>query len=67
MILCLRNIYFQVSDYICISNYYTINAVSFYYLWYGTMYKRQYTDKTLSVKIYVYIMRASLEKFDIFT
>ena len=31
-----------------------INAVSFYYLWYGTMYKRQYTDKTLTVKIYVY-------------
>ena len=30
MILCLRNIYFQVSNYICISNYYTINAVSFY-------------------------------------
>ena len=28
--------YFQVSNYICI--YYTINAVFFYYLWYGTMY-----------------------------
>ena len=28
-ILCLRNIYFQVSNYICI--HYTINAVSFYY------------------------------------
>ena len=40
MILCLRNIYFQVSNYICI----IINAVSVYYLWYGTMYKRQYTD-----------------------
>ena len=24
---------------------YTINAVSFYYLWYGAIYKRQYTDK----------------------
>ena len=32
MILCLRNIYFQVSNYICIYNYYTINAVSLYYL-----------------------------------
>ena len=28
--------------------YYTINAVSFYYLWYGAMYKWQYTDKTLT-------------------
>ena len=45
MILCLRNIYFQVSNYICI----IINAVSFYYLWYGTMYKRQYTGKTLTL------------------
>ena len=29
--------------------YYTINAVFFYYLWYCTMYKRQYTDKTLTL------------------
>ena len=31
--------------------YYTINAVSFYYLWYGTMYvhKQRYTDKTLTL------------------
>ena len=53
MILCLRNIYIQVSNYICI--YYTICAVSFYYLWYGTMYKRHYNDKTLTLlKIYAY-------------
>ena len=38
--------------------YYTINAVSFYYLWYGTMYKRQYTDKTLTLWKSTY-MRAS--------
>ena len=29
--------------------YYIINAVFFYYLWYCTMYKRQYTDKTLTL------------------
>ena len=28
---------------------YTINVVSFYYLWYGAVYKRQYTDKTLTL------------------
>ena len=39
-------------------NYYTINAVSFYYLWYGTMYKRQYIDKTLTLWKSMY-MRAS--------
>ena len=38
--------------------YYTINAVSFYYLWYGTMYKWQYTDKTLTLWKSMY-MRAS--------
>ena len=57
LILCLRKIYFQVSNYICI-NYYTINAVSFYYLWYDTMFKRQYTDKTLTLWKSMY-MRAS--------
>ena len=31
----LKNIYFQVSKYICI---HTINAVPFYYLWHGTQY-----------------------------
>ena len=29
---------------------YTINAVSFYYSWYGAIYKRQYTDKTLTLR-----------------
>ena len=37
-ILCLRNIYFHVSNYICIHNIQSIiNAVSFHYLWYGTI------------------------------
>ena len=58
-ILCLRNICsFSILkityEYICN----TINAVSFYYLWklwYGAIYKRQCTDKTLTFrKIYVY-------------
>ena len=61
MIRCLRNIYFQVSNYICI--YYTINAVSFYHLWYGTMYKRQDNDKTLTLlKIYVYASEQSVSE-----
>ena len=42
----------------CIIIYYTINVVSFYYLWNGTMYKRQYTDKTLTLWKFMY-MRAS--------
>ena len=29
---------------------YTINAVSFYYSWYGAIYKRQYIDKTLTLR-----------------
>ena len=45
---------------------YTINAVSFHYLWYGTIYKRQYADKTLTLGKSMY-MRASLEKNCIFT
>ena len=47
MILCLRNIFSGLKLHLHI--YYTINAVFFYYLWYGTMYKRQYTDKTLTL------------------
>ena len=37
-------------------NTYTIDAVPCYYLhvWYGVIYKRQYTDKTLTEKIYEY-------------
>ena len=42
--------------------YYIINAVFLYYLWYGTMYKRQYTDNI--VKIYMRASGASeLRKF----
>ena len=60
MILCLRNIYFQVSNYICI----LYNKIQFpfitYGIIYGTMYKRQYTNKTLilwksPLYMYVYI------------
>ena len=35
--------------------YYTINAVSFYYFWYGAMYKQHYTDNTLTSWISMYI------------
>ena len=47
-ILCFRKIFnfrCQHSPYI-----YTINAVSFYYSWYGAIYKRQYTDETLTLR-----------------
>ena len=49
----------------------TINAVG-YYLWYGVVYKRQYTDKTLTLRKSMYIYaseceRASLENCPIFT
>ena len=48
---------------------YTINAVSFYYSWYGAIYKRQYTDKTLTLRKCM-CMRASeaseLRKFGYF-
>ena len=49
----------QVSNNICI-HIYTINAVSFYHLWYDAIYtsKRQYTDKTLTLRKCMY-MRAS--------
>ena len=39
----------------------TINAVPFYYLWHGAVY-RQYNDKILTLS-----MRASLENFSIVT
>ena len=35
-----------------------------YYLWYGVVYKRQYTDKTLTLRKSMY-MRASLDEFRI--
>ena len=41
------------------------NAVSFHYLWYGAIYKRQYTDRLTLSKCMC--MRASLEHFGIFT
>ena len=40
----LKNIHFQDSKYMHTC---TINAVSFNYLWYGAIYERHYTDKTL--------------------
>ena len=54
-ILCLRNINFQVSN--TISYIYTINAVSFLSLmvWCYINYKRQYTDKTLTLRKCMYI------------
>ena len=45
----------------------TVNAVPCYYLWYGAICKRQYTDKTLTLRKFMYSMRASLENFHIFT
>ena len=73
LILYLTNIHVykchvQDSNYICIIHY-TINAVPYYYLWYGVIYKRKYTDKTLTLRKSVY-MRASganeLRKFSHF-
>ena len=37
--------------------------VSFYYLWYGAIYKRQCTDKTLTFrKMYVYASERSVSE-----
>ena len=47
MILCLRNIFSGLKLHL--HKNYTINAVSFYYYGMGTMYKRQYADKTLTL------------------
>ena len=44
---------------------YTINAVSFNYLWYGAMYTR-HTDKTLKLRE-IYEYASELNFFDIFT
>ena len=41
---------------------YTINAVSFYYSWYGAMYKRQYTDKTLTLRKCMCMRASELRK-----
>ena len=65
-ILCLRNIYFQVSNNICIHRpIYTINAVSFYHLWYEAIYKQKYTEKTLTFRKcrYKYMWASELRKF----
>ena len=67
----LRNIYFQDSKYICIYNViYTINAVSFNYLWYGAIYTILYWQDT-KIKKNLWIceraQRPSLNVFDIFT
>ena len=65
----LRNIYFQDSKYICIHTY-TIDAVSFKYLWYGASIN-DITDKTLkSLSLKYMNMRVSgaseLRKFSHF-
>ena len=59
------SIYFQVSNYIFIHIYNQYSPC--YYLWYGVVYKRQYTDKTLTSRRKSMYLRASLEKFRIFT
>ena len=69
-ILCFRNIFnFRCQHSPYIYNH-QINAVSFYYSWYGAIYKRQYTDKTLTLRKCM-CMRASeaseLRKFRYFT
>ena len=49
-ILCFRNIFnFRCQHSPYIYNH-QIYAVSFYYSWYGAIYKRQYTDKTLTLR-----------------
>ena len=68
-ILCFRNIFnFRCQHSPYIYNH-QINAVSFYYSWYGAIYKRQYTDKTLTLRKCM-CMRASeaseLRKFRYF-
>ena len=63
-ILCFRNIFnFRCQHSPYIYNH-QINAVSFYYSWYGAIYKRQYIDKTLTLRKRM-CMRASLENFGI--
>ena len=63
-ILCLTNIFLFRSQITSVYIY-MINAVSFYHLWYDAIYKRQYTDKPLTLRKCSY-MRASLENFLIF-
>ena len=69
-ILCFRNIFnFRCQHSPYIYNH-QINAVSFYYSWYGAIYKRQYTEKTLTLRNVCACeraKRASLENFGIFT
>ena len=61
-----KHLSFRVSKYLLhLHTYYTINVVPFYYLWYGTINKQQYTDKTLTLRKSIN-MRASLENFRIF-
>ena len=65
LILYLRNTFSGLKVHLHI---HTINAVG-YYLWYGVVYKRQYTDKTLTLRKCMY-MRANgaseLRKFSHF-
>ena len=39
------------------------NAVSFYYLWYGAIYKRQYTDKRVTLSKCMCMWASELRKF----
>ena len=65
MILCLRNIYFQVSKYICI---HTINAVSFYYLWHGAICDIIIIKHYSLRKLYEYASASGAsENFSVFT
>ena len=48
---------------------YTINAVPFYYLWYGAIYKWQCTEKTLTFRKYICMLASGaseLRKFSHF-
>ena len=65
LILYLRIIYIFRSQ-ITSSYIYTINAVPCYYLWYGIIYKRQYTDKTLTLRKSMYMRASELRKFSHF-
>ena len=46
---------------------YTINAVSFHYLWYGAISDNIYTDKTLTLRkcVYNYMRASAVENFRI--
>ena len=65
MILCLRNIFSGLKLHLH-KNYYTINAVSFYYLWYGHYVKTTVHRQNTNERENLCIMRASLELFNFY-